>query len=121
MAHGDFAHIEFPADDLARAKRFYEGVFGWQLQEATGFENYLVYRTAGGLGGGFGLRGQTAGPRLRDYISVDSIDESIPKVESLGGKVTLGRTEVPGQGFYAVTEDSEGTEIALWEGRGQGG
>ena len=33
----------------------------------------------------------------------------------LAGFLVTGRTEVPGQGFYAVLLDSEGTEIALWE------
>ena len=27
--HGEFSHIEFPADDLERAKAFYANVFGW--------------------------------------------------------------------------------------------
>jgi predicted enzyme related to lactoylglutathione lyase len=116
MAHGDFAHIEFPADDLGRARRFYEGVFGWQFQEAEGFTDYLLYETPSGLGGGVGTRGGTAPETIRDYISVDSLDEALAKVGPLGGTVTMGRTEVPGLGWYAVVRDSEGSEIALWEG-----
>ena len=40
MAHGEFNHIEFPADDEERAKRFYGGVFGWEFSEMEGFDGY---------------------------------------------------------------------------------
>jgi catechol 2,3-dioxygenase-like lactoylglutathione lyase family enzyme len=35
-SHGKYSHIEIPADNPARAKAFYEGVFGWQFADATG-------------------------------------------------------------------------------------
>ena len=41
--HGEYSHIEYPADDLERAKRFYGNVFGWQFRDAQGFENYALY------------------------------------------------------------------------------
>lgn len=32
MAHG-IVHFEIPADDIARAKRFYGDLFGWTFQD----------------------------------------------------------------------------------------
>ncbi len=98
MAHGDFNHIEFPADDLSRARGFYEALFGWQFSEVPGFGNYYVYRTPGGLGGGLGKRGETAAETTRNYVAVERIADALPQVESLGGTVVTGRTEVAGQG-----------------------
>ena len=42
MPKGEYTHIEIPADDLDRAKRFYSEVFGWELASMGGFEDYLV-------------------------------------------------------------------------------
>jgi predicted enzyme related to lactoylglutathione lyase len=34
---GDISHIEFPADDVERAKRFYGAVAGWDFSTLEGF------------------------------------------------------------------------------------
>jgi uncharacterized protein len=31
-------HFEIPADDMARAKKFYSSVFGWKIQDVPGLE-----------------------------------------------------------------------------------
>jgi predicted enzyme related to lactoylglutathione lyase len=31
LADGDFCHVEIPARDLARSRRSFEEVFGWQF------------------------------------------------------------------------------------------
>ncbi len=35
MAH-PIVHFEIPVDDVQRAKKFYQGLFGWQIQDAGG-------------------------------------------------------------------------------------
>jgi predicted enzyme related to lactoylglutathione lyase len=114
--HGKYSHIEIPADDPVRATAFYEGVFGWQFVGATGFPDYYLYSPEqAGVGGAIGRRGVTAARAIRNYISVDSIDESLPMVSQHGGRIVAPKAEVPGQGWYAVVTDSEGNEFALWE------
>jgi predicted enzyme related to lactoylglutathione lyase len=114
--HGHYSHIEIPADDLERATTFYKNVFGWHFDQMPGFEDYHVYSGEhAGVGGGMGKRGVTAGHVVRNYINVDSIDAAIPKVTAHGGRITQPKAHIPGQGWYAVIEDSEGNEIALWE------
>lgn len=118
MAHGEYNHIEIPADDLQRAQRFYSELFGWKVESTEGFPDYLVYRTGGegSLGGGIGKRGESAGQQTRNYIEVDSLDEALKKVEQLGGSVKQPRMDIGGDmGFFAVATDSEGNEIALYE------
>jgi predicted enzyme related to lactoylglutathione lyase len=118
MQHGDFTHIEIPADDPARARTFYAGLFGWTFQEMPGFEGYFLFTTPAGeeaVGGAIGKRGESAPEQLRSYVWVDSIDEALPRVAPLGGEVVAEKREVPGQGWYAVIRDSEGTELALWQ------
>jgi uncharacterized protein len=116
MAHGEYSHIEIPYDDQSRVKRFYEGVFGWQLGEMDGFPGYLVYRAGpGNLGGGIGKRGESAGTTIRNYITVDSIDDAVKKVEQLGGTITTPKAAIGDMGWYAAGTDSEGNELALFE------
>jgi predicted enzyme related to lactoylglutathione lyase len=115
MAHGQIAHIEFPSDDLGRARTFYEGVFGWQLSAPPGFPDYETFESSGGPGGGIGLRGKTAPQAVRVYVSVDSIDDALVRVQELGGSIVVEKTEVPGMGSYAAVIDTEGSEIGLWE------
>jgi predicted enzyme related to lactoylglutathione lyase len=118
MAHGDYNHIEIPADDPARAQGFYEGLFGWQFTAMPGYEDYSLYLTQAGregVGGAIGKRDVSAGHAVRNYISVDSLDDSVAKAESLGGRVVAAREEVPTQGWFAVLADTEGNEFALWE------
>jgi len=117
MAHGEYNHIEIPFDDEERAKRFYSGVFGWEFRDMPGFEGYPLYTAGPGqLGGGMGMRGQMAGQTIRNYISVDDIDAAIAKVRELGGTITEEKTEIPGMGWYAVVDDPEGNEVALYKG-----
>lgn len=123
MQHGDLTHFEIPADDPERAKRFYGGLFGWNFQEVPGYDDYALFTTAAGedaMGGAIGKRGTSAPDRMRTYVRVDSIDEVLPRVAELGGRVIDEKSEVPGQGWFAVLEDSEGNEIALWESASRG-
>jgi predicted enzyme related to lactoylglutathione lyase len=124
IKHGDFTHIEIPADDLDRAQRFYSGLFGWEIAAYPGFEGYLGFTTPvgrDGAAGAIGKRGETAGQQVRNYVQVDSIDATLPKVTELGGQVVDGKQEVMGQGWFAVLKDSEGNEFALWEQNPQQG
>ena len=115
MAHGQIAHVEFPSDDLERARNFYASVFGWQLVAPPGFDDYETFASSEGPGGGIGLRGKTAPEAIRVYVNVDSLDVALAKVEELGGSIAVPKTEVPGMGWYAAIVDTEGSEIGLWE------
>jgi len=114
--HGQMGHVEIPADDPERAKRFYSELFGWQFQATPGYEGYHMFRAGPGeVGGAIGKRGEMARQTMVQYVSVDSIDDVAARVSGLGGEVIVPRTEVPGQGWYGVVRDSEGGEIGLWE------
>jgi predicted enzyme related to lactoylglutathione lyase len=110
-------HVEFPADDVARAQRFYGGLFGWEFGEMPEFPNYFLFSFGAikSSGGAIGVRGESVGSQVRLYVDVDSLDETLAKVSGLGGKVVQPKTEIPGQGWYAVIDDSEGNQLGLYE------
>ncbi len=116
MAHGEITHLELPSDDPERAKAFYEGMFGWPIKSPPGHPTYQMFHAGpGDMGGTIGLRGKNAPGKPRIYVTVDSVAEALAKVESLGGSIVIGKTEVPGMGWYAAINDSEGSEIGIWE------
>jgi hypothetical protein len=109
-------HFEIPADDLPRAKAFYAELFGWDIDQPPGFEDYEAFRTGQDeIGGAIGLRGKTAPQQPRVYLTVDSLDEALATVERLGGSIVVAKTPVSDMGWYAAINDSEGNEIGLWE------
>ena len=117
--HGEFSHIEFPANDLERAKAFYGAVFGWQFRAMEGYDNYALYTAGpGDLGGGIGLRGSTAGNVVRDYITVDSVDDTLAAVTANGGAIVTPKTDI-GIGWYAAVTDPEGNELGLYKSKSE--
>jgi uncharacterized protein len=117
---GEFNHIELPADDLARAQQFYGAVFGWQFRTVEGMDDYVVYTSGpGDLGGGIGLRGKTAPETVRNYLAVDSIDDTIAAATANGGSVVVPKTDI-GFGWYAAITDPEGNGLGLYKAKSEG-
>lgn len=112
---GKINHIEFPADDVERAKRFYGAVAGWDYQEMPGYGGYWLFSTGEGNGGAIGTRGTAAPEKLRVYITIDDIDAGLAAALANGGKKVDDIQDVPGQGRFVTIEDPEGNEVALWE------
>lgn len=115
--HGEFSHIEFPADDLERAKGFYAKVFGWKFEAMEGMDDYFLYDAGpGDLGGGIGVRGVNAPSGVRNYIAVDSVDDSVAIALANGGTLVTPKTDI-GVGWYAAIKDTEGNELGLYRSR----
>jgi len=107
-------HFEIPVDDLERAKKFYQGLFGWQIVD-TGSQGYHLIQTGEGeLGGGMMKR---VVPEQRPvlYILIESVDEYSKKVQEAGGTIVVPKTAVPTMGYFAQAFDTEGNVFAIWE------
>ncbi len=110
-------HFEIPADDVERAKTFYSALFGWQLSNMPGFDNYWVFDTGDpdrDAGGGI-LSRQAAGQGIVHYFQVESVDEYVTRAQELGAQVVFPRAPVPGMGWFAQLLDTEGNCFAIWE------
>jgi predicted enzyme related to lactoylglutathione lyase len=115
----NIVHFDLPVDDLERAKKFYSELFDWKIEKAPGPIEYYFIETTDekgnkGLGGGMAKRGSPE-QRITNYISVDSVDEYMKKVEDHGGKIIGEKMTVPGFGFLAVCQDTEQNTFGLWE------
>jgi predicted enzyme related to lactoylglutathione lyase len=109
--------FNIPADDLKRARTFYSKLFGWKIEPFKGMGDFLHIETGGPDASPDGGLGQRQGEEhsVVNYISVDSVDNFLKKIQKLGGKVCMGKTAVPGMGYFAVCQDTENNGFGLWE------
>lgn len=113
-------HFEIPADDVTRATNFYKELFGWQIRQAqgpTGPMDYWLISPDGAeenIQGGI-MKRQMPNQGIINYTDVSSIEETIKKIESLKGKMVLGKTPVPGTGYFAVCMDTEKNVFGIWK------
>lgn len=109
--------FEIPADDVGRAKGFYQKLFGWKITKFPGPMEYWHIDTGGSEDspdGGMMAR-KHAQQTVTNYILVSAVESAARKVEKLGGKICMGKTPVPGMGYFAVCTDPENNMFAVWE------
>jgi predicted enzyme related to lactoylglutathione lyase len=111
-------HFEISADKPERAVRFYQEVFGWKITKWEGPVEYWLISTGNesepGIDGGLSKRTEPQ-PSTVNTIDVPSLDEYIKKVEKNGGKITSPKHAVPGVGYMAYFEDSEGNTFGMMQ------
>jgi predicted enzyme related to lactoylglutathione lyase len=108
-------HFEIPADDVARARKFYADLFGWEIKGYPEMD-YWTVTTSGEkhVDGGMMKRQHPQQP-ITNYIDVPNIDEYVAKVQKLGGKVVVPKMPVPTMGWFAQCLDTENNVFALWQ------
>jgi predicted enzyme related to lactoylglutathione lyase len=112
-------HFDLPADDLERAKKFYENLFDWKFNKVPMQTPFYLIETKDhegnqGVRGGMGKRMLPA-QTISNYIDVPSVDEYLAKVKKLGGNIITPKTAVPGWGYQAICVDTENNKFGLWE------
>lgn len=119
-------HFEIPYKDRDAMQKFYKDVFGWKITKLPDMDYHWVLTTEsdsdtwmpekpGAINGG--MRQKQApedGPVI--VLTVKSLDDSLKKVEELGGKIVFPKIEVGNHGFYAQIADIEGNVLGLWQG-----
>ncbi len=113
-------HFDISADDIQRAKQFYEQLFGWSIKNLphSPQEYYIIEtRTATGekgITGGIAKR-EKEYQKITNFIQVDSIEQSIAKVKELGGQIIEPKTAIPKVGHIAGCKDTEDNIFGLIE------
>ncbi len=120
-------HFEIQADNIERAKKFYENALGWKIsqmmtKEKGGMDYWGVTTGEGtpGINGGLYQR-PTAGDKFYLYdctIEVKDIDVAIAAVKANGGTITKEKSEIPGVGLFAGAKDTEGNRFGLMQPTG---
>jgi predicted enzyme related to lactoylglutathione lyase len=107
-------HVEFPAQDVDRAERFWEGVGGWTIEDAgmPGID-YRMFQEGDQGGAVYKMDGPQSGGTTV-YLGSDDIDADLAKVKELGGEAE-DKQPIPTIGWFARCKDSEGNEFSLFQ------
>ena len=109
-------HFDVPADDPARAQKFYSEIFGWKFDKWNGPMEYWMTITGDdkqpGINGGLCKRmpGQNG---MTNTIDVPSVDEFSKKIQSKGGKIIAPKMPIQGVGYFAQCTDTEGNVFGI--------
>jgi uncharacterized protein len=109
--------FEIPADNTQRAIKFYNSLFGWNINPLPNVNEYWHIDTGGSdtsIDGGLLPRKHSRQP-ITTYVLVPSVTKFAAKVEKLGGTIMKPKTAVPQMGYFAICKDTESNEFAIWE------
>ncbi len=122
MKENVISWVEIPVLEMARARRFYENVFGFEI-EVQQFNDLLMgwFPFADGKPGASGSLVQhetgyapsnSKGPVI--YFACEDLQQELDRVAGAGGQILQPKTQISEAiGFMGVFLDSEGNRIAL--------
>ena len=110
-------HFEISADEPERAVKFYQDVFGWEIQKWGGPQEYWLVNTGPeeqpGINGGVFKR---QGPvNFVNTIEVPSVDDYAAKITEKGGKVAVPKMTIPSVGYLAYCHDTENNLFGIMQ------
>ena len=109
-------HVEFPAQDINRAEKFWAGVGGWSIQDSgmPGID-YRMFQEGDQGGAVFTMPEGVEGPKgTVIYYGSDDIDKDMAKVRELGGEAEE-KQPIPSIGWFARCKDPEGNEFSFFQ------
>ena len=113
----NLASFAIHVDDTARARRFYETVFGWRFEPWGPPDFYLIHTDDEERPGVLGLMHARLEPLtgtgfkgFECTISVDDVDEIERRVEAAGGTITIQKYVIPTVGTLIRFLDTEGND-----------
>jgi predicted enzyme related to lactoylglutathione lyase len=114
---GRVVHFEIPVNEPDRGSSFYQKVFGWKFTKWDGPMEYWMVSTGAdgepGINGGMMRRGNVT--TTTNTVDVDSVDASVAAVSKAGGKLVMPKTPIPGVGYFAYCEDTEGNLFGVMQ------
>jgi predicted enzyme related to lactoylglutathione lyase len=117
-------HFAIHADDVARARRFYEAVFGWRFEAwgPPGFFNVLTGTPENpGIMGALHERLEPLdGKGMRGFdctVTVDDLQATRELVLANGGRLIYDEVEIPTVGTLIQFLDTEGNVVSAMKYR----
>lgn len=110
-------HFAINADDIARARRFYEKIFGWTFEPWGPPDFYMIGmgEAKASVQGLLQRRRELApGLRLQAFectFAVDDVGKVAAAVRANGGRILMERTIIAGIGELIFFQDPEGNVV----------
>jgi predicted enzyme related to lactoylglutathione lyase len=116
---GQFVWYDLITSDVAGAKKFYGGLFGWEF-EAAGKDaaEYTIIKADGTPIGGIIYSKKAKeinGEQWLSYLSVADVDRAVDVTKRRGGSVLVEAFEFDARGRTAVIKDPQGALLVLFK------
>lgn len=109
--------VDLSAEDFEGARKFYAGVFGWEIP--PGDENFGGYSNAkvkGKMVAGMSPRMDESQPSTWNvYLAVKSADATAQKIKDNGGQLAFDPMDVGEFGRMAFAIDPQGAMFGIWQ------
>lgn len=120
---GRVVHFEIHAENPERAVNFYKELFGWTVTRWDGPIEYwnIVTGEGAGINGGLirrrGPRPEKGQPMNGFACTVDvaNLDDDLARAGELGAEVVVPKMAIPGVGWLAYIEDTEGNIVGMMQ------
>jgi hypothetical protein len=114
-----FRHLALNADDVQRARAFYETVFGWRLEPWGPPDYYQALNAGDGVIAALQARRELkAGVRMAGVevtLDVEDLDASMAAIGAAGGKLVTQPFYIEGVGRLVYFEDTEGNLVGVMQ------
>lgn len=113
-----FSGFGIHADDVSRAKAFYEGVFGWTFTPWGPPDFYTCNNAGEGVGALLQARHEIEGrpsPGIEVSFGVEEIGAAAAKVRAAGGEVLTAPYHIEGVGHHVFMANPDGAVFALMQ------
>jgi len=110
--------FEIPANDFNQAVRFYNHIFGIEMEQNISEENSMAFfPETSGVGGAI-IAGPNSIPSDKGMLIYlnggNDLNNVLNKVEDVGGRIVMPKTLInEDAGYFAIFIDSQGNKLAL--------
>lgn len=111
-------HFEIYGEYPVALADFYRKAFGWQLEQIPGV-NY--WRVDTGLKENQAVNGGVTYKAIPDlngwmvFVNVKSLDETIERIQALGGSIVRPKTAVPRTAWVTIVSDPAKNIFGIWQ------
>lgn len=109
--------VDIAVPDMAKAKAFYGGLFGWEITDGPPEAGGYSMATVGGqMVAGIGPKMSEEMPTAWiTYIATDDADQTAAKVKAAGGQMLMEPFDVMDAGRMGIAVDPGGAAFGLWQ------
>jgi uncharacterized protein len=111
-------HFEIYGEQPAALADFYRETLGWNVEQIPGINYWRIQIGAAegpALHGGLTYR---AIPNLNGwmlFVNVTSLDETVARIQSLGGSIVRPKTAVPKTAWVTIVADPAENIFGVWQ------
>jgi predicted enzyme related to lactoylglutathione lyase len=115
--HGKFVWFEHVSNDVPKARKFYEALFGWNTEAMpVGDQRYFMIHNGEDGIGGYCVADPDEPNHWVGYMSVDDVDAAYARALAAGAKSLMEPSAFGSVGRGAALTDPTGAAFSLWKG-----